>query len=55
VRLWLEQAFIELERGIAEIPGPQSSERIDAYLQTLERVRGRLLNLVDAALEEGDE
>ena len=29
--------------------------RIDAYLTTLERVRGRLLNLVDAALEEGGE
>jgi hypothetical protein len=28
--------------------------RIDAYLTTLERVRGRLLNLVDAALEEND-
>lgn len=29
--------------------------RIDAYLTTLERVRGRLLNLVDAALEADDE
>ena len=29
-------------------------ERLDAYLTTLERVRGRLLNLVEAALEEGD-
>ena len=29
--------------------------RIDAYLTTLERVRGRLLNLVDGALEEEGE
>ena len=29
--------------------------RIDVYHTTLERVRGRLLNLVDAALEEGGE
>ncbi len=28
--------------------------RIDAYLTSLERVRGRLLSLVEAALEEGD-
>jgi len=40
VRLWLEQAFIELERGIAEIPGPQSSERIDAYLRAAGLGRG---------------
>lgn len=28
--------------------------RIDAYLTTLERVRGRVLDLVEAALEEGE-
>jgi len=27
--------------------------RIDAHLTTLERVRGRLLDLVEAALQEG--
>jgi len=33
----------------------EETARIDAYLTTLERVRGSLLGLVDAALEEGGE
>src|SRR5437899_1788053 len=45
--------FAEWLRGALELPAlAERFERIDPYLTTLERVRGRLLSLVDRALEE---
>ena len=45
--------FAEWLRGALELPAlAERFERIDPYLTTLERVRGRLLRLVDRALEE---
>jgi Family of unknown function (DUF5752) len=43
---WLRSAL-----GLGELA--EKFERIDPYLTTLERIRGRLLGLVDVALEEG--
>ena len=45
--------FAEWLRAALELPAlAERFERIDPYLTTLERVRGRLLSLVDRALEE---
>jgi hypothetical protein len=45
--------FAEWLRGALELPAlAERFERLDPYLTTLERVRGRLLSLVDRALEE---
>ena len=45
--------FAEWLRAALELPAlAERFERIDPYLTTLERVRGRLLRLVDRALEE---
>jgi hypothetical protein len=45
--------FTEWLRQALELPAlAERFERIDPYLTTLERVRGRLLSLVDRALEE---
>ena len=47
------EAFSEWLRESLELPAlAERFERIDPYLTTLERIRGRLLGLVDAALEE---
>ena len=32
---WLEVALGELQSGVAEVPGPASNPRIDAYLRTV--------------------
>ena len=45
--------WLRTSLGLAELA--DRIGRIDAYLTTLERVRGRLLNLVDGALEEEGE
>lgn len=46
--------FAEWLRTTLDLPAlADRAERIDAYMTTLERVRGRLLALVDQALEEG--
>jgi len=48
------EAFAEWLRDALELPAlAERFERIDPYLTTLERIRGRLLGLVDAALDEG--
>jgi hypothetical protein len=47
------EAFSEWLRDSLELPAlAERFERIDPYLTTLERIRGRLLGLVDVALEE---
>jgi hypothetical protein len=47
------EAFSEWLRDSLELPElAERFERIDPYLTTLERIRGRLLSLVDAALDE---
>jgi hypothetical protein len=47
------EAFAEWLRDALELPAlAERFERIDPYLTTLERIRGRLLGLVDAALDE---
>ncbi len=47
--------FAEWLRSSLEMEAlAEKIERLDAYLTTLERVRGHLLSLVDAALEEGN-
>ena len=47
------EAFSEWLRDSLELPAlAERFERIDPYLTTLERVRGRLLGLVDTALDE---
>jgi hypothetical protein len=47
------EAFAEWLRDALELPAlAERFERIDPYLTTLERVRGRLLGFVDEALQE---
>jgi len=47
------EAFAEWLRDALGLPAlAERFERIDPYLTTLERVRGRLLGLVDTALDE---
>ena len=47
------EAFSEWLRESLELPAlAERFERIDPYLTSLERIRGRLLGLVDVALEE---
>ena len=47
------EAFAEWLREALELPElAERFERIDPYLTTIERIRGRLLSLVDVALDE---
>jgi hypothetical protein len=47
------EAFARWLRDALELPAlAERFERIDPYLTTLERIRGRLLGLVDTALDE---
>jgi len=47
------EAFSEWLRDSLELPAlADQFERIDPYLTTLERIRGRLLSLVDTALDD---
>jgi hypothetical protein len=47
------ESFADWVREALELPElAERFERIDPYLTTIERIRGRLLSLVDVALDE---
>ncbi len=47
------ESFADWVREALEMPElAERFERIDPYLTTIERIRGRLLSLVDVALDE---